>query len=99
MREYVLVSYDISDPKRLNKVHKVMRGYGDGFQDSVFLCQISDKEEAILRGKLSELIKPSEDQVILIRLGGIDKQNISQPNEWTILGRKPKISDNSFMIF
>ena len=38
-------------------------------------------------------------QIILIRLGRIDKRNISQPNEWTILGRKPKISDNSFMIF
>lgn len=75
-----------------------MRGYGDGFQASVFICQISDKEEAIMRWKLDEVIKPSEDQVVIIHLGRVDKQNIGMPDKWEVLGRKLQISDNSILI-
>ena len=99
MREYILVSYDIADDKRLHKVYKIMRGYGDGFQKSVFLCQLSAKEEMILRMKLDEIIKESEDQVVMIRLGKIDRRNIAAPNEWTVMGKKLDISDNSILIF
>lgn len=99
MRQYVLVSYDIAEPKRLQKVHKLMRGYGDGFQDSVFLCQLSDKEEAIMIVKLKEIVKESEDQVVIIRLGQIEKSNISSPKEWKVLGKKLDVKDNSIMIF
>ena len=75
-----------------------MRGFGDGFQNSVFLCQLSEKEEAIMRSKLEEIIKSTEDQIAIIRLGQIDKKNIANPNEWKILGKKLEISDNSIMI-
>ncbi|HZT68334.1 MAG TPA: CRISPR-associated endonuclease Cas2, partial [Terriglobia bacterium] len=34
MRTSYLVCYDISDDKRLRKVHKVMRGFGDHLQYS-----------------------------------------------------------------
>ncbi|MBQ5561362.1 MAG: CRISPR-associated endonuclease Cas2 [Lachnospiraceae bacterium] len=98
MRNYVLVSYDISEQKRLAKVYKIMRGFGDGFQNSVFLCQISDKEEAIMRWKLDKVIKKSEDQIVIIHLGKVDKQNIGNPNNWQVIGRKIDISDNSILI-
>lgn len=98
MRNYVLVTYDIANPKRLQKVYKTMRGFGDGFQNSVFLCQLSEKEETIMRSKLEEVIKNTEDQVVIIRLGQIEKKNIANPNEWKVLGKKLKISDNSIMI-
>ncbi len=99
MRRYVLVSYDIANRNRLQKVYKIMRGYGDGFQDSVFLCQISDKEEAIMIMKLKELIKEAEDQIVIIHLGNINKDNISNPREWKILGKKFEVKDNSIIIF
>ena len=38
MRQSYLVCYDISDDKRLRKVFKTMRGYGDHLQYSVFEC-------------------------------------------------------------
>lgn len=98
MRNYVLVTYDIANPKRLQKVYKTMRGFGDGFQNSVFICQLSAKEETIMRSKLEEIIKSTEDQIVIIRLGQIDKKNIANPNEWKILGKKLGISDNSIMI-
>lgn len=76
-----------------------MRGYGDGFQKSVFLCQLSAKEEMILRMKLDEVIKYTEDQIVIIRLGKIERKNIASPNVWTVLGKKLEISDNSILIF
>lgn len=62
------------------------------------VCQLSKKEEAIMRGKLKEIIKYTENQVVIIQLGQIDKRNNTNPNEWKILGKKLEISDNSIMI-
>lgn len=98
MRNYVLVTYDIANSKRLQKVYKTMRGFGDGFQNSVFICQLSEKEEAIMQCKLEEIIKSTEDQIVIIRLGQIDKKNIANPNEWKIIGKKIAITDNSIII-
>jgi CRISPR-associated endonuclease Cas2 len=41
MRTCYLVAYDIADPKRLQRVHRTMRGYGDPLQYSVFRCILS----------------------------------------------------------
>ncbi|MER3487192.1 MAG: CRISPR-associated endonuclease Cas2 [Chloroflexota bacterium] len=67
-----IVTYDISDPKRLQRVFKTMRNYGDHLQLSVFECQLSGADLAILREKLRELIHPDEDQVLFIRLGPVE---------------------------
>jgi len=99
MRNYVLITYDITEPKRLRRVFKTLRGNGDGFQDSVFICQLSPKEETILKIKLDEMINHNEDQIVMIRLGGVDKKTISSPKEWTTLGKKVELSDNSVMVY
>lgn len=41
MRNSFIVCYDICDPKRLAKVFKTMRAWGDHLQYSVFECQLS----------------------------------------------------------
>ena len=86
MRYNTLVSYDICEPKRLQKVHSLMQGYGDGFQYSVFICQLSEKDSAILCEKLKDIINHEEDQVVLIRLGPTVKEDYD--NTWTVLGKK-----------
>jgi len=52
MRQTYVVAYDISDPKRLRKVYKTMRGYGEHVQLSVFRCELTEMERLELRGKL-----------------------------------------------
>ncbi|MBP7864684.1 MAG: CRISPR-associated endonuclease Cas2 [Acidobacteria bacterium] len=69
MRHQFVIAYDIADAKRLRQVYKLMLGFGDHVQLSVFLCELSDRERAILEGRLSEIIHHREDQVILVRLG------------------------------
>ena len=69
MRNTFLVCYDICDDKRLKKVFKTMRDFGDHLQYSVFECQFTPTDLARCRHVLSELINHREDQVIFVDLG------------------------------
>lgn len=69
MRNTFIVSYDICDDKRLARVLKTMRGFGDHLQYSVFECQLSRADLARCRHRLSEIIDRKEDQVLFIDLG------------------------------
>lgn len=69
MRKSFLVCYDISDEKRLRKVFKTMRGYGDHLQYSIFECQLTPSDLVRLRAELSEIIQHNEDQVLFVDLG------------------------------
>lgn len=69
MRQTYLVTYDISDPKRLRQVFTLMRGYGDHLQLSVFRCDLTLRERAELRAQLLDLLHMTEDQVLFVDLG------------------------------
>ena len=72
MRNTFLVCYDISDERRLRKVHKTMSGLGDRVQYSVFECQFSQADLARCRHALSKLIHHREDQVLFVDLGPVE---------------------------
>jgi CRISPR-associated protein Cas2 len=72
MRNRYIVSYDISDAKRLRRVHRTMRGYGEPLQYSVFRCDLSPSERILLKEALTPLINNREDQVMLINIGPVD---------------------------
>ncbi len=72
MRQTYLVTYDISDPRRLRQVFQTMRGYGDHLQLSVFRCDLSLRERIELRAKLREVMHMEEDQVLFVDLGPSD---------------------------
>jgi CRISPR-associated protein Cas2 len=69
MRISYLVCYDISDEKRLRKVFKAMRNYGDHLQYSVFECQFTPTDLIRCRAELSEIIHHDQDQVLFVDLG------------------------------
>lgn len=72
MRNTYLVCYDIRDDKRLRKVFKTMRDFGDHLQYSVFECQFTPADLAKCRAALAALIHHTEDQVLFIDLGPTD---------------------------
>lgn len=72
MRNRYVVSYDVSEPKRLRRVHKLMKGYGIPLQYSVFQCDLSQSERILLIEALMPTINHREDQVMLINLGPTD---------------------------
>lgn len=69
MRNSYIVSYDISDPKRLRRIYQAMRNWGDHLQYSVFECQLNRTDLVRLRAELAGIIHHTEDQVLFVDLG------------------------------
>ena len=75
MRNKYIIAYDVSDNKRLNRLHNCLLGYGDPIQYSIFICDLSPKEKQIMVIDIYSIIKPSEDSVIIYNAGkDIDKK-------------------------
>src|SRR5437016_12162001 len=51
---FYVVAYDIPDDKRRTKVHKVLKGFGQWTEFSLFECFLTKKELLQMRAKLSE---------------------------------------------
>jgi CRISPR-associated protein Cas2 len=86
---FLLISYDICDPKRLPKVAKLMEGYGERVQYSVFECTLTERQIQELQRRLKRLMKPEVDSVRFYRLCETCKEDI------TILGQG-KVSGNDY---
>ena len=69
MRKIYLVVYDITNQKRWSKIYKIMRGYGDHAQLSVFICNLSDKEYLMMTHDIDSIINHSDDKVMIADLG------------------------------
>jgi CRISPR-associated protein Cas2 len=72
MRQTYVVTYDICDPKRLRKVYKLMLGWGEHLQLSVFQCELNHRELVELRAALARLIHHMEDQVLFVDVGPVE---------------------------
>ena len=51
-----VVAYDISDDKRRTRVHKLLCGYGDWTQYSLFECWLTKQHLIELRAKLRKVL-------------------------------------------
>lgn len=69
MRRCYLVCYDIRNPKRLRRVHKVLKGYGEAWQFSVFFCVLKDIDRVRLQSDLEEQMNLKDDQAMILDLG------------------------------
>ena len=68
-RTRYLLAYDISDPRRLRRVHAVAKTYGYPLQYSVFVCDLDDVELVALERDLSAVIAHREDRISVFDLG------------------------------
>ena len=64
-----VVTYDIRDEKRWRRVFKLMNGYGQWLQLSVFQCRLSRRGMVELRAALAAIVKQDEDHVLFLDLG------------------------------
>jgi CRISPR-associated protein Cas2 len=72
MRSTFIVTYDIRDSKRLKRVFKTMRNWGDHLQLSVFECHLTLQEKTTLADLLNQIIHHDLDQILFIDLGPSD---------------------------
>ncbi|RMD59185.1 CRISPR-associated endonuclease Cas2 [Candidatus Parcubacteria bacterium] len=62
-RTLYVVAYDIPNNRRRTKIHKLLSGYGEWTQYSLFECYLSDKELLQLRHRLEPLLDAKKDSV------------------------------------
>ena len=67
-----IFTYDISNQRRWRRVFKLIQGYGEWLQLSVFQCRLTRRRYAELEARLCELIKNGEDHVLIVNVGSAD---------------------------
>lgn len=89
-----IVAYDIGDPKRWRRVFRLMNGYGDWVQLSLFQCRLSRQRHAELIALLDGVIHNGEDHLVLLDLGpaeNIVPRVVSLGKTFTPVVREPVI--------
>lgn len=85
MRRRYLVTYDISDDKRLQRTFKALKDYGEHLQYSVFICDLNSVERIRMEVALKEIINEKSDQVLIVDLG-LTRPTLEESNFY-VLGR------------
>lgn len=86
VKNWYLVCYDIRCPKRWRKAYKLLQGYGDRIQYSIFRCWLNQRDREKLRWELEKVLT-TEDSLLLLRLcdrciEGVRQYN--RPGAWPI---------------
>lgn len=91
VKEY-LVSYDIACRKRWRRVFRLLQGYGEWVQLSVFRCRLDTRRHARLVAELSETIEAGEDRLLIALL---EEEHLSTMKT---LGVKPEASGRALVL-
>ncbi len=75
-----LIAYDIADPRRLGRVHRLLKKTAMPIQHSVFLAWLNDRQLNDLVEQLCTHISPREDDVRLYHLPAV--------TELTMMGKQ-----------
>jgi CRISPR-associated protein Cas2 len=73
MKANYLICYDITEPRRLARVYKFIKGRGLHIQYSVFHCSLTWPNLLELKDKLNSLINEKEDDVRIYPLPSEEK--------------------------
>ncbi|MCC6930373.1 MAG: CRISPR-associated endonuclease Cas2 [Gemmatimonadaceae bacterium] len=93
MRRRYLVAYDVSDAQRLRRTYRVMNGFGDPVQYSLFVCDLSPVERQIMHERLTAVINLKDDRVLIVDLGAADSRLAAS---FDVLGRQLAIGRDSY---
>lgn len=74
MRRCYLVCYDIRNAKRLRRVFKTMKGYGEHWQFSIFFCVLKEIDRVRMQSGLEAEMNLKEDQVLIVDLGSNEQK-------------------------
>jgi CRISPR-associated protein Cas2 len=69
MRRCYLVCYDIREAKRLRRVHRVMKGFGESWQYSVFFCVLKVIDRVRMQTALEAEMNLKLDKALILDLG------------------------------
>ena len=95
MRRCYLVCYDIRDPKRLRRVHKVVKGYGEAWQFSIYFCVLKEIDRVRLQTELEEQMNHREDQAMILDLGANEEEAREAA---TVIGQPIPEAESGFVV-
>jgi CRISPR-associated protein Cas2 len=72
-RRRYLITYDVADDRRRNRVFRALEAQGDHTQYSVFVADLTDRERIALEAELESVIHRDEDQVLFADIGLADR--------------------------
>jgi len=87
-----VIAYDIPDDKRRTKVHRILKGFGQWTEFSLFECFLTKKELLMMRAKLDQHLNAREDRVRIYLIC-----NACLPKIETI-GIPEPVEDTSYLI-
>jgi len=89
-----IVAYDIRDARRWRQVFRIMKGYGEWLQLSLFQCRMSRQRHAELVAQIDDVIHHDDDHVVLMDMGVADKVDprvVSLGKNFQAVSREPVI--------
>lgn len=87
-----IVAYDIPNDKRRTKVHKILSGFGEWTQYSLFECFLDGRELVKLRSRLDDILEPAEDSMRFYPLCATCKERIET------VGSKPPEEKVTYLV-
>ena len=66
-KQWYVVCYDITEPKRWRRVFKMLHGYGRRLQYSIFRCRLTSRQMERLRWELEKILT-CEDRLLILSL-------------------------------
>ena len=63
-----LVSYDVGCRRRWRRVFRLLHGYGEWVQLSVFRCRLDPRRRKRMETELRDMMEPAEDRLLIARL-------------------------------
>ena len=67
VKNWYVICYDITEPKRWRRVYKKMHGYGRRLQYSIFRCRLTKIEVEKLRWELEKELT-AEDKLLILKV-------------------------------
>lgn len=59
----IMICYDVADNRRRNKIARLLEGWGERVQDSVFECHVTPAQQRRIINDIAKLIDAEEDKV------------------------------------
>lgn len=85
-KNWYVICYDITEPKRWKKVYKRLQGYGRRLQFSIFRCRLTKIEVEKLRWELEKDLSTDDKLLILNVCERCENKTVSlnRPESWEV---------------
>lgn len=90
-----IIAYDIPDDRRRTKLAKILLGYGDRIQYSVFVVDCSPARMLRLKDQVQDVVEKKIDSVLFCDLGLISQLGSTK---YSYIGQSKELTDNEVLI-